>query len=302
MFSLSSFLPPYNFRQLFTRATTLWSCCLQLESSIFQATFSYLWHLEAARKKNCSLLFNERCSSSPCQQQCVTVTAWCHLASPSGDTRLSARICSPVLLPWHRRTGKWTWGPRNEPSGRLWATRRLRLIRVPQLVVFWCVGHSVFAPVDESEHYVHNYLSLALPSRSYKGQRLASPRFDIRRDCLCCVSLWHLGGGVKGAGGVQWCRSAFLRSCDCLNGLREGWGMGLTTAFWKLWAGAARLCFHARVVIADGLKAEGGTQPEECRSSLPDWLHQVALWSSTRILEHQSPRCRHCVITIICAK
>lgn len=153
------------------------------------------------KKKTCSLLFNERCSSSPCQQQCVTVTAWCHLASPSGDTRLSARICSPVLLPWHRRTGKWTWGPRNEPSGRLWATRRLRLIRVPQLVVFWCVGHSVFAPVDESEHHVRNYSSLAPSSRPLKGQRLASARFDIRRDCLCCVSLWHLGGGVKGAGG-----------------------------------------------------------------------------------------------------
>lgn len=167
MLHLTSFLPPYNFRQLFMHAAFVWSCCLEFESSIFQPTFSYLWHLKVAgkKKKLCSLLFNERCSSSPCQQQCVIVTAWCHLAFPSGDIRLSARICSAVLLPWHRRTGKWTWGPHNEPSSRLWVTRRLRLIQVPQLISFWCVGHSVFAPVDESEHHVWNYSSLVPSSR-----------------------------------------------------------------------------------------------------------------------------------------
>lgn len=142
--------------------TVVGGCCLEIESFIFHPTLSYLWHSKADWK-NYSLLFNERCSCSPCRQQCVTVTGWCHLASPIlADIRLSARICSPVLLPWHSKTGKWTWGPHNEPSSRLWITRRLHLIQVPQLVLFWCVGHSVFTPGDESEHHVELFVARAI--------------------------------------------------------------------------------------------------------------------------------------------
>lgn len=149
-------------------------------------------------KKTYSLLFNERCSSSPRQQQCVTVTGWCHLVFPQGDIRLSAGICSLVLLPWHSGTRKWTWGPHNEPSSGLWVTQCLHLIRVPQLILLLCIGHSVFTPGTESEHHVWNYLSPVPSSRSLKSQWIALPCFDVSGDCLCCVFLWQRGGARGG--------------------------------------------------------------------------------------------------------
>lgn len=115
------------------------------------------------------LPFNERCSSSPCQQQCVTTTGWCHLVSLRGASAVMQNLqCCHFTL-----TDKPTWTgygerPHNGPSSCLppWKNGigwHLCLICVLRCILFCCARHSVFTPTVESEHCFH-HLSSPTPS------------------------------------------------------------------------------------------------------------------------------------------
>lgn len=58
------------------------------------------------------LPFNERCSSSPCQKQCVTATGWRHLVSLRGTSAVNQNLqsCHFTLISMEDRAREWGHG------------------------------------------------------------------------------------------------------------------------------------------------------------------------------------------------
>lgn len=71
------------------------------------------------RAKAQLLLFNERCSSSPCQQPCVTTTGWRHLVSPRGASAVRPNLQSCHFTVKDEPSWRGELGPHNGPSSCL---------------------------------------------------------------------------------------------------------------------------------------------------------------------------------------
>lgn len=137
-----------------------------------------------------TLLFDERCSSSHCQQQCVILT---------------------------QQGRKVELRPHDEPSSCLWLRLCLGLILCNALVIL-CL--------HQSQHHVWNYSSLMSSSQSSKGQRpsLLLRRFfrslemgftlmlvDVLKKCDCWKGLrkgWSDDVGGSGVLGMCHTRTA----------------------------------------------------------------------------------------------